>query len=200
MTLDQDLEVIRSYIHLEVAVRNPPRLISDSSLVSELYLELSQTKVVSCLSERVYPRPVHLWSGREGVTLLNTSLSLTVWPASHLVTASSAVNITGTASNNNSRVSCTVVQYGREGSVLGSNTVELYINVVRRDQEEQSNTVILAFILGPALAVVLLIVLFIFLSIIKSVSGESAHSEPDLAVKEKVIVTTIRRVYSLFSF
>ena len=200
MTLDQDLEVIRSYIHLEVAVNNPPRLMSDSVLVSELYLELSQTKVVSCLSERVYPRPVHLWSGREGVTLLNTSLDLTVWPASHLVTATSAVKITGTVSNNNSRVSCTVVQYGREGSVLGSNTVELYINVVRRDQLEQSNTVILAFILGPALALVLLIVLFIFLSIIKSVSGESAHSEPDLAVKEKVIVTTIRRVYSLFSF
>ena len=90
-----------------------PGTCSDSSRVSQLSLGLSETRTVSCLSQRVYPRPVHVWSAGQGVSLTEDKLSLTMWPSSHLVTARSRVNITGLVSNNNSRVTCTATQYSR---------------------------------------------------------------------------------------
>ena len=69
---------------------------------------------VSCVSDQVFPRPVHVWSGRDGVTLVEEELDLTMLEGTHLVSATSSVTITGLAEiNNNSRVSCTVIQYRR---------------------------------------------------------------------------------------
>ena len=68
---------------------------------------------MSCQSDRVFPRPLHVWSAREGVALLQDQLELEMLEGTHLVSASSRVAVTGLPGNNNSVLSCTVVQYSR---------------------------------------------------------------------------------------
>ena len=92
--------------------------------------------------------------------LQEEELEVKMTEGSHLVTATSRVTITGLEVNNNSLVSCTEIQYTREGTVLHSSTVSLHINVVsptKSLRSEDSFFFVLAFIVGPSLAVVLLI-------------------------------------------
>ena len=81
--------------------------------MSEIFVGQAENKTVSCVSDRVFPRPVHVWSGREGVDLMEDKLEVRMMEGSHLVSASSRVTITGMAVNNNSMVSCTEIQYTR---------------------------------------------------------------------------------------
>ena len=81
--------------------------------MSELNVGQSENKTVSCRSDRVFPRPVHVWSGREGVDLLEEQLEVEMLEGTHLVSVSSRVTVTGLSVNNNSVVSCTVIQYSR---------------------------------------------------------------------------------------
>ena len=92
--------------------------------------------------------------------LQEEELEVKMTEGSHLVTATSRVTITGLEVNNNSLVSCTEIQYTRQGTVLHSSTVSLHINVVsptKSLRSEDSFFFVLAFIVGPSLAVVLLI-------------------------------------------
>ena len=81
--------------------------------MSELTVGQEENKTVTCQSDRVFPRPVHVWSGREGVELLEDQLEVSMLEGTHLVSTTSRVSITGLSLNNNSMVSCTVIQYTR---------------------------------------------------------------------------------------
>ena len=81
--------------------------------MSEVFIGQTESETVSCVSDSVFPRPVHIWSGREGVDLLEEKLEVRMTEETHLVTAISRVSITGLAVNNNSMVSCTEIQYSR---------------------------------------------------------------------------------------
>ena len=70
--------------------------------MSELNVGQSENKTVSCRSDRVFPRPVHVWSGREGVDLLEEQLEVEMLEGTHLVSVSSRVTVTGLSVNNNS--------------------------------------------------------------------------------------------------
>ena len=66
MTLEEDFEPLRTFVHLQVAVKALANITVDKAEVSKLYLTEGQGMNVSCSAERVFPRPVFRWSLSRG--------------------------------------------------------------------------------------------------------------------------------------
>ena len=61
MTMDEDYELVRTYINLQVAVEAVPRIFVDGTESSAVQLKDQNVMNITCLAEKGFPPPVFRW-------------------------------------------------------------------------------------------------------------------------------------------